>query len=109
MDRLAETGHSEFKNGFCRIWQDGLWNAPTEILHQLGYDCPVFGRTKRWLENERGQKISRLSFDRLKFYKHRDRSTCEETAFIPPGDFWKTAKREFQRMVRGEFLNSEVL
>ncbi|MDA1155602.1 MAG: DUF4236 domain-containing protein, partial [Proteobacteria bacterium] len=22
------------------------WNAPTEVVHQLGYDCPFFRRTK---------------------------------------------------------------
>ncbi|MGO4910705.1 hypothetical protein ACEN2J_20760, partial [Pseudorhodobacter sp. W20_MBD10_FR17] len=25
------------------------WNAPTEVVHQLGYDYPVFRRTKQWL------------------------------------------------------------
>ena len=48
------------------------WNAPTEVVHQLGYDCPVFRRTKRWLENEKSRKISCLSFGRLKFYKGRE-------------------------------------
>lgn len=34
------------------------WNAPTEVVHLLGYDYPVFRRTKRWLESERSPRIS---------------------------------------------------
>ena len=33
------------------------WNAPSEVVRPLGYDCPTFRRTKRWLESERNQKI----------------------------------------------------
>lgn len=33
------------------------WNAATELVHQLGYACPLFRRSKRWLENERRLKI----------------------------------------------------
>jgi Ca2+-transporting ATPase len=33
------------------------WNAPTAVVHLLGYDYPVFRRTKRWLESERSPKI----------------------------------------------------
>jgi hypothetical protein len=48
------------------------WNAATEVVPQLGYDCPVFRRTKQWLENETSRKISCLSFGRLPFYKGRE-------------------------------------
>jgi hypothetical protein len=34
-----------------------IWNAPTEVVHQLGYDYPVFRRTKRWQANEKSPKI----------------------------------------------------
>lgn len=33
-----------------------LWSAPTEVVHQLGYDDPTFWRTRRWLESERSRK-----------------------------------------------------
>ena len=32
------------------------WSAPTEVVHQLGYDDPTFWRTRRWLESERSRK-----------------------------------------------------
>jgi hypothetical protein len=48
---------------------DVRWNAPTEVVHQLGYDCPVFRRTKRWLGNEKSRKISCLSRVQLKRLK----------------------------------------
>ena len=35
-----------------------LWNAPSEVVHPLGYDYPVFRRTRVWLESERSPKIS---------------------------------------------------
>lgn len=34
----------------------GTWSAPTEVVHQLGYDDPTFWRTRRWLESERSRK-----------------------------------------------------
>ena len=34
------------------------WNAPTEVVHQLGYDYPVFRRTRGWQESERSPRIS---------------------------------------------------
>ena len=34
-----------------------LWSAPTEVVHQLGYDDPIFWRTRRWQESERSRKI----------------------------------------------------
>jgi hypothetical protein len=34
------------------------WNARTEVVHLLGYDYPVFKRTKRRLESERNPGIS---------------------------------------------------
>lgn len=33
-----------------------IWSAPTEVVHQLGYDDPTFWRTRRWLESERSRK-----------------------------------------------------
>jgi hypothetical protein len=34
-----------------------LWNAPTEAVHRLGHDCPIFISTQLWLDNERSQKV----------------------------------------------------
>jgi hypothetical protein len=35
-----------------------LWSAPTEVVHQLGYDDPILWRTRGWLESERGPRTS---------------------------------------------------
>jgi hypothetical protein len=35
------------------------WNAPSEVVHPLGYVYPDFRRTKGWLGNERSPKIEK--------------------------------------------------
>jgi hypothetical protein len=32
------------------------WSAPTEVVHQLGWYDPIFGRTRRQLQRERSRK-----------------------------------------------------
>jgi hypothetical protein len=34
------------------------WNAPSEVVHPLGYDYPVFRRTRGWLGSERSPRTS---------------------------------------------------
>ena len=54
---IAATGNG-YATGIGANSVVGRWNAPTEVVHLLGYDCPVFRRTKRWLESERSPRIS---------------------------------------------------
>jgi hypothetical protein len=39
------------------VWMT-IWNAPSEVVHPLGYDYPVFRRTRGWLGSERSPRTS---------------------------------------------------
>ncbi len=43
---------------FAELWLISRWNAPSEVVHPLGYVYPDFRRTEGCLENERSPKIS---------------------------------------------------
>ena len=42
------------------------WNAPQKVVRDLGYEHPVFRRTRAWLASERSRKTSYRSCVRLK-------------------------------------------
>jgi putative transposase len=56
LNNIMEQDHRFIKR-ITRPMLGFKWNAPSEVVHPLGYVYPDFRRTKGWLENERNPKI----------------------------------------------------
>jgi putative transposase len=56
LNNIMEQDHRFIKR-ITRLMLGFKWNAPSEVVHPLGYVYPDFRRTKGWLENERNPKI----------------------------------------------------